>query len=190
MVDVYGALGELFGLEVCVIRNGKGYRRLLSSPVLSASAAVHLGAAAAVLTYPRGWPWALGAVAANHGVLAAAGLWPRSRLLGPNWIRLPAAGGARGEVALTIDDGPDPAVTPQVLDLLSHHGAQATFFCVGERVERYADIAREIVRRGHAVENHSQRHRHNFSLLGPRGMAAEIEAAQQSIARVTGQSPR
>jgi peptidoglycan/xylan/chitin deacetylase (PgdA/CDA1 family) len=162
-----------------VNRHGKGYRRLLSSPVLSASAAVHLGAAAAVLTYPRDWPWAVGAVAANHGVLAAAGLWPRSRLLGPNWIRLPDASGARGEVALTIDDGPDPAVTPQVLDLLAKHGVQATFFCVGERVER-----------GHAIENHSHRHRHNFSLLGPRGMRDEIVRAQDSIARITGSTPR
>jgi peptidoglycan-N-acetylglucosamine deacetylase len=173
-----------------VIRNGKGYRRLLSSPILSASAAVHLGAAAAVLTYPRNWPWAIGAVAVNHGVLAAAGLWPRSRLLGPNWVRLPAASAARGEVALTVDDGPDPAVTPQVLDLLAKHGAQATFFCVGERVERYADIAREIVQRGHAIENHSQRHRHNFSLLGPRGMRDEIARAQDGISRITGSTPR
>jgi peptidoglycan/xylan/chitin deacetylase (PgdA/CDA1 family) len=173
-----------------VNRNRKGYRRLLSSPVLSASAAVHLGAAAAMLTYPGDWPWAIGAVAANHGVLAAAGLWPRSRLLGPNWIRLPAQSGARGEVALTIDDGPDPEVTPQVLELLANGGAQATFFCVGERVERYADIAREIVRRGHAIENHSQRHRHNFSLLGPRGMRDEIARAQEGISRITGSSPR
>src|SRR3977135_4128407 len=100
--------GELYGLEVCVNRNGKGYRRLLSSPVLSASAAVRRGRVAGWLSSPRDWPWAIGAVAANHGVLAAAGLWPRSTLLGPNWIRLPAQSAARGEVALTIDDGPDP----------------------------------------------------------------------------------
>jgi peptidoglycan/xylan/chitin deacetylase (PgdA/CDA1 family) len=167
-----------------------GYRRLLSSPILSASAVVHVGAAAALWVKPRAWPWALGTVVANHAVLAAAGLWPRSQLLGPNWIRLPAASGARGEVAITLDDGPDPAVTPRVLDQLAEHRAQATFFCVGERVERYADLAQEIVRRGHTVENHSQRHRHNFSLLGPAGMRSEIARAQDSIARVTGGSPR
>ncbi|HLZ97046.1 MAG TPA: polysaccharide deacetylase family protein [Steroidobacteraceae bacterium] len=167
-----------------------GYRGLLASPVLSASAAVHLGAAAAAFVFPREWPWAVGAVAANHGVLTAAGLWPRSRLLGPNWIRLPSASAARREVALTIDDGPDPRVTPQVLDLLATHDVRATFFCVGERVERYADVAREIVRRGHAVENHSQRHRHNFSLLGPGGMRNEIARAQDGIARITGSTPQ
>ncbi|MDP9012939.1 MAG: polysaccharide deacetylase family protein [Pseudomonadota bacterium] len=169
---------------------GRGYRRLIASPIVSGSAALHLGAAAAVLIDARTWPWALGAVVANHGVLTAAGLLPRSRLLGPNWTRLPPSSGARGDVAITIDDGPDPAVTPRVLAQLAEHGAQATFFCIGERVERYAELAREIVHRGHAIENHSQRHRHNFSLMGPAGMLAEIARAQDSIAAVAGSSPR
>jgi peptidoglycan-N-acetylglucosamine deacetylase len=159
-------------------------------PLLYASAAVHLSAAAVMLARPRVWPWALGAVAANHVALAAAGLWPRSRLLGPNWIRLPAQGGAAAGVAITIDDGPDPDVTPQVLAQLAEHRARATFFCVGLRVERHPDLAREIVARGHDIENHSQRHRHNFSLLGPASMAAEISRAQDSILRVTGSCPR
>jgi peptidoglycan/xylan/chitin deacetylase (PgdA/CDA1 family) len=151
---------------------------------------VHLGAAAATLARPRVWPWALGAVVANHLSLAAAGLWPRSQLLGPNWTRLPTPNGVAAGVAITIDDGPDPDVTPQVLSQLAEYHAHATFFCVGVRVERYADLAREIVSRGHNIENHSQRHRHNFSLMGPGGMSAEISAAQDSILRVTGSSPR
>ena len=151
---------------------------------------IHAGAAGALLIQPGIWPWALGAIAANHGVLTAAGLWPRSRLLGPNWIRLPAASGARGEVAITIDDGPDPEVTPRVFEQLAAHAVHATFFCVGERVERHAELAREILRRGHGLENHSQRHRHDFSLLGPARMRAEIARAQDSILRVTGSSPR
>jgi peptidoglycan-N-acetylglucosamine deacetylase len=165
-------------------------RRWSPSPLLYASAAVHLGAAAAALARPRAWPWALGALVANHVGLAAAGLWPRSQVLGPNWIRLPARNGVAAGVAITIDDGPDPDVTPQVLSQLAAHQAHATFFCVGARVERYADLAREIVNRGHAIENHSQRHRHNFSLLGPRGMSAEISRAQDSILRATGSRPR
>jgi len=165
-------------------------RRWSPSPLLYASAAVHVGAAAAMLARPRAWPWALGAVAANHLGLAAAGLWPRSQLLGPNWTRLPVQSGVSARAAITIDDGPDPGVTPRVLAQLAEHGAHATFFCVGVRVERYADLAREIVARGHHIENHSQRHRHNFSLLGPGGMAAEIARAQDSIFRVTGCSPR
>lgn len=168
---------------------GVGCRRWLSSPVLSTTAAVHAGAAGALLIHAKNWPWALGAVAANHAVLTAAGLWPRSTLLGPNWIRLPAPSAARGEVAITIDDGPDPAVTPHVLDQLEAARAPATFFCVGERVERHPDLAREIVRRGHPIENHSQRHRHDFSLLGPARMRCEIATAQESIMRTVGSRP-
>jgi peptidoglycan/xylan/chitin deacetylase (PgdA/CDA1 family) len=132
----------------------------------------------------------LGAVALDHALLAAAGLWPRSRWLGPNLTRLPRASADRGEVAITIDDGPDPEVTPRVLSLLGAHRARATFFCVGERVERHPDLARELVRLGHDIENHSQPHRHNFSLMGPGGMEREIIEAQHSIARHTGIPPR
>ena len=160
-----------------------------STAILAASTAVHVGAVAAVAIQPRHWPWALGAVAANHAILTAAGLWPRSQLLGPNWIALPPASRARGEVALTIDDGPDPVVTPQVLEVLAQHSAKATFFCVGDRVARYAELAREIVRCGHTIENHSQHHRHNFSLLGPGGMKVEIARAQDSILAVTASRP-
>jgi peptidoglycan-N-acetylglucosamine deacetylase len=160
------------------------------TPLLYASAGVHLGAAAAVFARPPLWPWALSAVVANHVVLAAAGLLPRSRLLGPNWVKLPAGGGDAARVAITVDDGPDPEVTPRVLSQLAEHGACATFFCVGARVERYPDLARQIVDRGHDIENHSQRHRHSFSVMGPAAMGAEISEAQESISRVTGSRPQ
>jgi peptidoglycan/xylan/chitin deacetylase (PgdA/CDA1 family) len=163
--------------------------RWAPAPLLYASAALHLGAAGVVLARPGAWPWALGTVIANHVVLAGAGLWPRSQLLGPNWNRLPAQAGMAGGVAITIDDGPDPEVTPQVLEQLDRHHARATFFCVGDRVLRFRDLAQEIVRRGHAIENHSQRHRHNFSLLGPKGMNNEISRAQDSIVQVTDSRP-
>ena len=169
---------------------GEVRQRSARTPLLYGSAAVHLAAAAVTLARPRLWPWTLGAVVLDHLLISAAGLWPRSDWLGPNWTRLPAQSAERGDIAITIDDGPDPEVTPRVLEVLAAFEARASFFCVGERVSRHPDIAREIVRRGHSVENHSQRHRHSFSLLGPQGMAAEIEEAQQSIVRVTGQSPR
>jgi peptidoglycan/xylan/chitin deacetylase (PgdA/CDA1 family) len=163
--------------------------RWVPSPLLRASAVLHLGAGVAALVSPRDWSWALGAVVVNHAVLAAAGLFPKSQLLGPNRIRLPTRRGGRAEVAITIDDGPDPQVTPQVLSQLGAFGARASFFCVGERVEHYTEIAQEIVRCGHTIENHSQHHRHTFSLLGPSALSAEIARAQDSIARVTGSSP-
>ena len=159
------------------------------APLLKASAALHVGAAALALARPQLWPWALGAVVVNHLQLAATGLWPRSTLLGPNWTHLPAAAQRRGEVALSIDDGPEPAVTPKVLALLDEYGAKATFFCVGRHVEERTELAREIVRRGHAIENHSYRHLNYFSLLGPRALAYEIERAQEVIAGVSGERP-
>ncbi|HEV7717008.1 MAG TPA: polysaccharide deacetylase family protein [Steroidobacteraceae bacterium] len=149
-----------------------------------------MGAVAPLFVRPQLWPWALGAVVANHAVITAAGLWPRSNLLGPNWTRLPKECAARGEVALSIDDGPEPAVTPRVLDMLDEHAAKATFFCIGQRVSQHPELAREIVRRGHALENHSHAHPYHFSLLGPRGMAAEVAKAQEVITDVTGQRPR
>jgi peptidoglycan-N-acetylglucosamine deacetylase len=164
--------------------------RWVPSPLLYASAALHAGAAAATLIRPPLWPWMLGAVALNHAVLTGAGLWPRSRWLGPNLTRLPGSSADRGEIAITIDDGPDPEVTPQVLSLLGVYRARASFFCVGEQIERHPELAREIVRLGHTIENHSQHHRHSFSLLGPRGIEREIAEAQHSIARITGDSPR
>ncbi len=155
-----------------------------------ASLLCHAGAGIAAVAVPSAWPWALGAIAANHVALTAGGLWPRSHWLGSNWTRLPAAAAARREVAVTIDDGPDPAVTPIVLDLLDAHRARASFFCIARQARAHAALCREIVARGHSVENHSDRHSHGFSLLGPGAMAREIDAAQKSLADITGQAPR
>jgi peptidoglycan/xylan/chitin deacetylase (PgdA/CDA1 family) len=157
-------------------------------PLVKASAAVHAGAAALALV-PGGWPWAAGALVANHALLTATGLWPRSDWLGPNVTRLPAAAAARGEVAITIDDGPDPAVTPAVLDQLDAAGARATFFCIAARAAAQPALLRDIVRRGHAVQNHSHGHRHHFSLLGPAGIAREIGRAQALLTDLSGQAP-
>lgn len=160
------------------------------APLLWASLWCHAGAAGVVAARPQLWPWALGAVAANHLLLTAAGLWPRSQVLGPNWVRLPDVPANRGAVAITIDDGPDPEVTPQVLRILAAHGARATFFCVAQRAAAAAELTREILRQGHTVENHSYRHSHTFSLLGPAGLRAEIGRAQDCLEAVTGRRPR
>jgi peptidoglycan/xylan/chitin deacetylase (PgdA/CDA1 family) len=158
--------------------------------LLKASIACHAGAGISVAADPALWPWALGAVALNHGVISVTGLLPRSTWLGENMRRLPASSAARNEISITIDDGPDPAVTPAVLDLLDAQGARATFFCIAQRAAAHPALTREIVRRGHSVQNHSDMHRHNFSLLGLRGYANEIGRAQQRLADVTGMLPR
>jgi hypothetical protein len=103
------------------------------SPLLRASALLHGAALLLTALRPHWWPWTLGAVIANQLQLTALGLWPRSSALGANMTRLPAAAAARGEVAITIDDGPDPEVTPRVLAILAEYRVRATFFCIGER---------------------------------------------------------
>jgi peptidoglycan-N-acetylglucosamine deacetylase len=157
------------------------------TPLISGALAVHAGAVAALAVSPATWPWAAAGVVASHAALTAAGLWPRSTLLGHNWLRLPESAGT--SIAITIDDGPDPEITPRMLDLLDTHAARATFFCIGERVQRHPAIVEQIVARGHAVENHSQRHRHNFSLSGPGALRREIEAAQNTIGEIAGTKP-
>lgn len=144
----------------------------------------------ATLWQPALWPWALGIVFANHSVITIAGLIPRSTLLGPNITRLPPDAAQRGEVAITIDDGPDPEVTPQVLDILDRHQAKATFFCIGRLAARHPELCREIVRRGHAIENHSLSHDWYFSLLDPWSIHREVREAQNVLSGITGQEPR
>jgi peptidoglycan/xylan/chitin deacetylase (PgdA/CDA1 family) len=61
-------------------------------------------------------------------------------------------------IYLTFDDGPVPEVTPQVLDILDIYGWKATFFCVGENVQKYPELYADILKRGHNVGNHSFNH--------------------------------
>jgi peptidoglycan-N-acetylglucosamine deacetylase len=161
--------------------------RWLPTPLVRGSALVHL--AALGLVAAGRWRWAAAAVFADHVVLAAAGMTPRSRLLGPLLTRLPAEAAARGEVALTFDDGPDPRATPAVLDLLDAGGHRASFFLIGRRAEAHPELVAEIVRRGHAVENHTHRHSKGFALLGPRRAAAEIDRAQETLTTLAGSPP-
>ena len=156
---------------------------------LRLSFALHLASAAAWWAWPQHWPWWLGVLVANHGVLAIGAMIPRSRLLGPNMTRLGPAASARREVALSFDDGPDPAVTPHVLDLLQAHGAHASFFCVGERALAHPDLVRKMVEHGHSVENHSAYHSNGFAFLGPRPLIREITTAQTQIQQACGVAP-
>ena len=61
-------------------------------------------------------------------------------------------------VHLTFDDGPDPEVTPWVLDMLAQHGAKATFFVVGDQAAKHPDILEAVKKAGHVVGGHTMRH--------------------------------
>jgi peptidoglycan/xylan/chitin deacetylase (PgdA/CDA1 family) len=151
---------------------------------------VHVFVVFALLACPEWWPWLLAAVLGNHLFLGALVMWPRDRLLGANLVTLPRCSRENGFVALTFDDGPDPNVTPRVLDLLDRYGAKASFFCIGRRATAYPNIVRDIVRRGHSVENHSHRHPHCFAFYLPHALKREIDDAQEAMEAITGIKPR
>jgi len=159
------------------------------APAVGLSLLLHAAAVAALVASPGLWPWVIGGLAANHLLLIAAVLWPRGRILGPNLVRLPAAAAARNEVSLNFDDGPDPEVTPRVLDLLDRHQARASFFCIGEKAAAFPELVREIARRGHSVENHSHGHSNTFAFFGIARLRREVDAAQAAVASITGRAP-
>lgn len=163
--------------------------RYRPTPFLAGAAALHAAGAVALAVAPRHWPAVAGTLFASHVVLAGVSLWPQSRLFGPNRSRLPEDAARRGEVALTFDDGPDPEITPWVLDLLDGAGARATFFCIGRRVEARPDLAAEIVRRGHRIENHTWSHPHTFAWYLPPAQRREVLRAQEAIERAAGRAP-
>jgi peptidoglycan/xylan/chitin deacetylase (PgdA/CDA1 family) len=101
-------------------------------------------------------------------------------------IRVPRRLADRGSVALTFDDGPHPEGTPRALELLREAGARASFFLVGEQVERHPALAREIRDAGHTIAVHAQRHR-NAMRLTPRAFAEDLDRALDSIAELTGE---
>jgi peptidoglycan/xylan/chitin deacetylase (PgdA/CDA1 family) len=99
--------------------------------------------------------------------------------------RLPP--GRRG-VALTFDDGPHPEGTPALLDLLGEAGAVATFFVVGEQVERWPQIVERIRGEGHAVALHGFRHRNQLR-LAPGVVARDLELGAGAVELATGRRP-
>jgi peptidoglycan/xylan/chitin deacetylase (PgdA/CDA1 family) len=126
--------------------------------------------------------------------LAAAAAWclpaPAAhvrRLCAPLGISRTLPLGSR-DVALTFDDGPHPQGTPAVLEILAAHGATATFFLVGEQVQRHRSVAAEIAAAGHAIALHGFRHR-NLLTVPPRALAADLDHAHALIAEATGQAP-
>ena len=158
------------------------------APLLLGSLGLHAAGAACLVGAPAAWPAVLAMLIADHAAVVGAGLLPRAALLGPNLRRLPPTA-PREDVGLTFDDGPDPARTPRVLDLLDQAGARATFFVIGERGATHRELLHETVRRGHRLGNHTWSHPNAFFFLGPRRLRAEIARTQDLLGEVAGLSP-
>jgi peptidoglycan/xylan/chitin deacetylase (PgdA/CDA1 family) len=140
----------------------------------------------AVLAKPPPVLWAGAALAGYLALLLGGVLVLRWRVFADAVVRGPR--GARG-VALTFDDGPHPRWTPRVIDLLARHGAKATFFLVGRKVEQHPEIVRRIVDAGHAVGMHSYAHDRLFALRGERRVREDLERGIAALEKVTGRRP-
>ncbi len=160
------------------------------SLLIRISIILHVILLVALIAAPQLWHWLLVIFIVDHLVISVVGLLPRSNWLGPNWTKLPQAAMRRNEIALTIDDGPEPLVTRPVLEILDRYQVKATFFHIGEHAMQHPELCREIIERGHAIENHSQRHKLNFSLLGSNGIMREITDGQETLSRITGKHPK
>ncbi|MCZ8515569.1 polysaccharide deacetylase family protein [Paenibacillus filicis] len=138
----------------------------------------------------------------TNGTGAAQAGWPRLPEHEDTWTS-PGKGRAyyeaRGEIvwevateekviALTFDDGPDPEDTPQILDLLRQYGAKATFFAVGNKVERFPDLLRREVAEGHEIANHTYSHKYFGKKVSSEQIRSEIQRAEKVIYAASGRT--
>jgi peptidoglycan/xylan/chitin deacetylase (PgdA/CDA1 family) len=91
-------------------------------------------------------------------------------------------------IAITFDDGPNPDLTPRLLDMLKERGIKATFFVVGKNVEEYPAIVARMAAEGHEVANHSWSHP-TLTKLGFESFRKQIENTNEAIAKATGKRP-
>lgn len=89
----------------------------------------------------------------------------------------------RNEVAITFDDGPHPKFTLEVLQLLKKYDAKATFFCIGQHIEKYPAVFKEITSQGHVVGNHTFSHTNNFGFLNTQQVIEELEQTNDLVER-------
>jgi len=140
----------------------------------------------AVVERPPSLAWAAIALAGYVALLLAGILVLRLRVFVDAVVGGPR--GARG-IALTFDDGPHPLWTPRVLRVLADHGAVATFFVAGHKVDAHPHVVRAILEAGHTVGLHSYADDRLFSLRSERRVRDDLQRGVQAIARVVGDRP-
>ena len=141
-----------------------------------AGTGIALGASAAFGSPGPLLPMALGF--GGYVVLGTLGVfWPERGMYGSTLWHGPA----RPEVALTFDDGPSPATTPRVLELLAKAGVRATFFVVGRKALAHPQLLRDIAAAGHQLGLHGFDHDRLFSLRLPAHVASDIRRTQAAI---------
>lgn len=150
-----------------------------------------IGAAAVWTSLPmHPWTAALGlatTIIGFAGLVIIGVLIPQLAMFAPIVCR---ATTGRPEVALTFDDGPSPSSTPKVLAELARYRVHATFFVLGDKVEKHPDLVHAIHEAGHEIGLHGLTHDRLLSLRHPRRITSDLERAQTLIESVTGQRTR
>jgi peptidoglycan/xylan/chitin deacetylase (PgdA/CDA1 family) len=133
-------------------------------------------------------PWLI-AAPATIAVASAAAVYgavhPRAQIFGRTICRTNSA----RKLAITFDDGPNPAITPKLLDLLERYNAKATFFLIGRYVRECPELVQQTVARGHEVGNHTELHP-NLLWLNPTKVRVELRLCHDAIRGAIGTPPK
>src|SRR6266704_2233534 len=119
------------------------------------------------------------------GAIAYGAVYPRAQLFGSTICRTNSA----RKLALTFDDGPNPSITPKLLDLLNRYNAKATFFLIGQYVRECPELVQEIAARGHVVGNHTETHPNLFR-RSLREIRIELRLCHDAISNALGAPPK
>lgn len=119
------------------------------------------------------------------GGYAYAAQWPGSRIFG----KALTAPRRAGELALTFDDGPNPAWTPRLLDSLAAHEIRATFFLLGSRAQGQQGLVKRMVAEGHLIGNHTWSHP-NLAYTAANKIQAELAQTKDRLEQIAGQQVR
>jgi peptidoglycan/xylan/chitin deacetylase (PgdA/CDA1 family) len=125
------------------------------------------------------------AIAAAAAITAYGAAYPRAQIFGSTICRTNSS----RKLAITFDDGPNPAITPKLLDLLDRFNARATFFLIGRYVRECPELVKETVARGHTVGNHTETHPNLFR-RSPRDVRIELRLCHDAILRAIGAPPK
>jgi peptidoglycan/xylan/chitin deacetylase (PgdA/CDA1 family) len=125
------------------------------------------------------------ALVAAAGITAYGAVHPRAQIFGSTICRT----NSPRKLAITFDDGPNPAITPKLLDLLDRYNARATFFLIGRFVRECPELVKETVARGHEVGNHTELHP-NLFWLNPTKVLVELRLCHDAIRGALGTPPK
>lgn len=133
---------------------------------------------------PQIWFWLV--IALWIGFVA----WGSSRISSQYHLKAHCSGKTHEQVvALTFDDGPSE-YTPEVLALLEKHNVKATFFCIGQQLEKHPGMAEKIIAAGHSIGNHSYSHSRFFDFFSTAKIIAELKKTDALVYAQTGKMPR